>query len=137
MQAVKRLPIGGKLRQLGFGYAAVYAGVDVPLLGGVGGIDVARYVEVVAVGLDFAFGHDAREFWDFAALGYAIDNALDVARLHMVVFALFDEVFGGVDHQNVVALALLAQDDDDGGNACAEKDVGRQSDDGVDMVVFD
>ena len=41
-------------------------------------------------------------------MGYAIDNALDVACLQMVVFAHFDEMLGGVNHQHVVTFALLA-----------------------------
>ena len=69
-------------------------------------------------------------------MGHAIDNALDVACLQMVFFAYLDEILGSVNHQHVVTFALLAQNHDDGGNAGAEKDIGRQPDNGINMIVF-
>ena len=86
----------------------MHGGENIPLLRWFGRIDVTRNVEVVAVCHNFGFRHNAGEFRQFPAMGHAIDNALDVACLQMVVFAHFDEMLGGVNHQYVVTFALLA-----------------------------
>jgi hypothetical protein len=55
----------------------------------------------------------------------------------LVLVAAAHELGGGVDEQRgVVALGLL-QHDDAGGNRGAEEEVGRQLDDGIDVVVVD
>ena len=73
---------------------------------------------------------------DALTLYKGIGNALDVGGAELVVFALLGVPLGGVNDKYILALALLAQHHNDGGNARAKENVGGQTDDGVNVVVL-
>ncbi len=117
--------------------AAEQGGVEIPAFGGFGGIDIARDVEVVVVGLEFGFGDEAAEVGEGEPPEDGIGDFFDVGGAEPVIFSFFDEAFGGIYDEEVAVLPLLAEEEDDGGDAGAEENVGGQADDGFDVVIFD
>ena len=66
-----------------------------------------------------------------------IENTRDVRIGELVFVALVDKLVRGVDKERRVILLALFQNNDAGGDADPEKEVGGQLDDGVDVVVVD
>ena len=92
------------------------------------GIDVARDVEVeVVLHRDLVKRHHARVAVNFGLRGEAVHDPVDILRAQAVLVAVFDEPFGGVDHEDrpLVRAASFVDHDDTGGDARAIEQVGR------------
>ena len=63
---------------------------------------------------------------------------MDVLRAQAVLVAVFDEAFGGVDHEDALARGgvFLVQHDDAGRDAGAVKEIRRQADDALDVAAL-
>ena len=68
---------------------------------------------------------------------YRVGDPLDVGGPELVVLSDFHKALGRVNEQHVVAVAALFEHHDDGWDAGAEEDIGRQANDRVDVVLFD
>ena len=115
----------------------MHSGVQVYRLRRQGGRDVAWDVQVVVVGANLVAGHYPSEVRHVHAVVNGIDDALDVTGAQVVVLALLDEALGGIDEQHVIAVTFLLEHHDDGRDTGAVEDVGRQADNGIDVVGFD
>ena len=102
-----------------------------------GGVDIARDVEVVVVlrVRDLGQRHHARVAVDLGLLVEDVDDLVDVLAAQAVLVAVLDEALGGVDHEHAGAPGgvLLVEDDDAGRDAGAVEEVGRQADDAFDV----
>ena len=130
------LPIALERVDLDLRHAAEHGSVHVPVFGGRARVHIARDVEVIVVGADLVDGDQATELVDGRVRCHGVDDTLDVACSQLVVLTLFHKVLGGVHHQDVTRLTLLAQHHDDGRNARTEEDVGRKPDDCLNMAVL-
>ncbi|MNP07861.1 hypothetical protein D3C76_999050 [compost metagenome] len=113
--------------------------VDVLSILRLGTVDVTRQVEIEVVLriADFVEGHHsgiARVACIQSDKG--IDNLVHVLIAQAILRAVLDEALGGIDHENAFARTgvFLVQDQDASGNACAEKQVGRQADNGFEVT---
>ena len=130
------LPVAFERVDLGLRHAAEHGGVHVPAFGGRARVHIARDVEVIVVGTDLVDGNQAAELVDGRVRCHGVNDTLDVTCPQLVVLALFHEVLGGVHHQDVARLALLAEHHDNGRDTGAEEDIGRKSNDCLNMAVL-
>ena len=122
--------------QFGLGNAAKHGSVNVPALSLFGRVHIAGNVQVVIVLNDLRTGYSACELFDFLrAFLVSIHNAFDVTGTQLVVFAVLLKTLRRINNQNVRILFILPQYHDDGGNACAEENIGGQTDDCINVVV--
>ncbi|CAB0686084.1 hypothetical protein FRC0061_00747 [Corynebacterium diphtheriae] len=91
----------------------------------------------MVVGANLVAGHDLSEVRYVNAVTHGIDDALDVAGTQVVVLTLLNKALRGVDEQHVIVVALLLEHHDDCRDTGAVEDVGRQANDGVDVVGLD
>ena len=111
------------------GDAALQVAVDVLNVFRFAAVDVPRQVEVVVVLGVFDFRD--RDHASVAWIGFilpveSVNDAVDVLLAEPVFVSVFDEAFGGVDHEDALAGggALLVEDDDARWDAGAVKEVG-------------
>lgn len=130
----KGLPIGREVVDFALGDAAKHGAVDVVMLDGVAAVNVARNIEVVFVAADFVATHFARIAHLCTTFAIGVGDFLDVAGTEAVLLALLDKTLAGIDDENALITAVFLQDHDERGDARSEEDVGRQADDGVDVV---
>ncbi|CRH93853.1 Uncharacterised protein [Chlamydia trachomatis] len=135
-QARPSVPIPLKLIDFTSGNPAEHARVDVPALGSIRRVHIARDVQVVVVGADLIKRDEAAEAFDALTLTHDVGDSLDVTCAQFVVLADLLKALGGVHDQHIGLFALLAQHHDDCGDTGSEEDVGRQADDGLDMAVL-
>ena len=129
-------PVGRQVLQFGLGNAAKHRSVNVPALSLFGRVHIAGNVQVVIVLNDLRTGYSACELFDFLrAFLVSIHNAFDVAGTQLIVFAVLLKALRRINNQNVRILFILPQHHDDGGNACAEENIGGQTDDCINVVV--
>lgn len=110
---------------------------DVDFFGGVLGFDVAGNAEVDAVGENIGVGDQFGEMGFFLAGHVSPVDALDVGFTEFVLVALVDEIFSGVDEEDVVGCLALLDDDDAHGDADAEKEIIGHLDDSINEIVGD
>ena len=136
-QRRQRVPI--LLHRIDFGIrnTAKHGGVDVERLGCLARIHVAWNVEVVAVLSYLLTAHLAGEARNILAVAHGVGYLLDVAGTELVLLAFLDKSLACVDDEHVVIITMLLEHHHEGRNACAEEDVGWQTDDGVDVVLLD
>ena len=129
-------PVGRQVLQFGLGNAAKHRSVNIPALSLFRGIHIPGDVQVVIVLNDLRTGYSACELFDFLrAFLVSIHNAFDVAGTQLIVFAVLLKALRRINNQNVRILFILPQHHDDGGNACAEENIGGQTDDCINVVV--
>ena len=116
--------------------------LDFPLISHfllVEGIHITRDIQVVVVLLDLAPLGGAAELGDALPFPVGADDALDVLGAELVLIAHLFKALTGVDEDDVVGiLSLLFQHQNAGGDAGAVEDVGREADDGIEVIaIFD
>ncbi len=116
-------------------------GVDVVQILRFGRIDVARQVEVVVVLWigDVGHGNKTRIARDLDPAGERVDDLMDVLLAQPVFRPVLREPFRRVDHEDRLARrgVALVEHDDAGGNAGAVEQVGRETDDPLEIAVPD
>ena len=85
---------------------------------------------------DFITGNCTRVSGNRLSLAYRIGNTFDVTFAQLVVFSFLDKTLRGIDNQHVVIVAMLFEHHDEGRNTCAKEDIGRQSDNGIDVILL-
>ena len=102
-------------------------------------VDVARQVEIELVLLNLLERNHTRVFRNIETLGEGIDDPVDVLLAQAVLGAVFHEAAAGVDHEDALASVgiLLVDHHDAGRNAGAVKQVGRQTNDALDVSLAD
>ena len=132
------LPVAPQGIDISLGDAAAQVAKDVLNILRLGAVDVARQVEVEVVlrVADLVEADHTRVTWHIEHARIGIDDLVDVLVAQAVFRAVFDEAFGGIDHENAFARGgvLFIQHQDAGGNAGAIKQVGRQADDGLEVA---
>ncbi|OQB36471.1 MAG: hypothetical protein BWY09_01923 [Candidatus Hydrogenedentes bacterium ADurb.Bin179] len=93
-------------------------------------------IEIVLRVADFACGHHARIPRHFHLAGKGVHNAVDVPGTEPVFVAVFHEPLGGVYHEDAFTGmgVFFVQHKNTGGDAGAIKEIGRQSDDSLDIA---
>src|SRR5579871_3692312 len=116
----------------------------VDLLFRLGGVHVARNVEVVLVILDLRVRGEVRVLVDFSARAVRVDHLLNVLIGHEVLRFAGRELLAGVNEEDVsadlVRTALLArpvEDQDGDGYTRGREQIGGQTDHSVEQVLFD
>lgn len=141
--AGKHLPVRGQAVDVGVGDAALQMRLDVLHVFRGGRVDVARQIEVEAVGLDLGQRRQARIPGDFQLAGEGVDDLVDVLRPQAVLVAVVDEATASIDHKNAAVAksapsrAFLVQHQNAGGDAGAVEQVGGQADDALDETLLD
>ena len=104
--------------------------VDIHSLACIGLFDIRRDGDIVVVLRNFAVLHQSGEMRIVLAGDERIENTRDVRIGELVFVALVDKLVRGVDKERRVILLALFQNNDAGGDADPEKEVGGQLDDG-------
>ncbi len=111
--------------------------LDVDDLAGVLLLHIRGDRNVVVVGADLIVRHQLGDVFVVVARNKPVQDELLVLRHQLVLVADAPELLGAVDEQDRVVRFRLLQDNDAGGDGGAEEEVGRELDDGVDVVVVD
>ena len=100
-------------------------------------VDVARQVQVELVALDLLERNHARIFIDLQPLVEHIHDLVNILRAQAVLGTILHVARAGVDHEDAFAglCILLVDHDDAGGDARAIKQIGRQTDDALDVAL--
>ena len=77
-----------------------------------------------------------REFINIGARSYSVYNFFNIAGTQHIVFAHFGKAFGSINYKYIGVIAFLFKHHNNGWYTGAEKDVGRQADNSIDVVVF-
>ena len=85
---------------------------------------------------DFITGHCTGISGNRFAVAYCIGNTFDITFAQLVVFPFLYKTLRGIDNQHVVIVTMLFEHHDESRNTCAEEDIGRQSDNGIDVVLL-
>ena len=112
---------------------------DIHLLFLLKGIDVPRNIEIVFVFGNFRAAGDVGVFVYGHSLAVSLNYPGDFHVLpEFILVLVLLEVTAGINKEDVGALAPVTTEDEDGGrDPGAKKTVGRQTDDGVEEVLFD
>ena len=141
-QAGHDLPVAAKRIQISLGDAAAQVAVDVLQILWLGAVDVAREVEVevvLRVG-DFRDRHHAGVARvAFILPGEGVNDLVEVLLAQPVFWAILLEALGGINHEDAFACGgvFLVQHKDAGRDAGAEKEIGWQTDDGLEVAGAD
>ena len=135
-QRRKCVPIFLKFVNLTVRNASEYGGIDVELLNRVAGIYITRYIQIVTVLTDFITGHYTGISGNRFAVAYRIGNTFNITFAQLVVFSFLDKTFRGIDNQHVVIVTMLFEHHNEGRNTCTKENIGRQSDNGIDVVLL-
>ena len=116
---------------------AIVGSLHVDLLLTHGSTDVAGNIEIVVFLLDLLHLHPPGVAGLYLTRLVGLDDLVDMLGLELVLPFSFLKVLGGVDEENIVRLFALLEHQDTHGNTGGVEEVGRQSDDGVDVAVFE
>ena len=141
-QAGHDFPVIAKRIEVALGDAAAQVAIDVLQILRLGAVDVAREVEVVVVlGVgDFRDGHQAGVARvAFILTGEGVDDLVEVLLAEAVLRAVFLEALGRINHEDALAGGgvFLVEHQDAGGDARAVKEIGRQTDDRLQVTRAD
>ena len=100
------------------------------------GIDIAWDIEVVFVTTNLIPAYLSRISLYRLSLTISIGNLLHVTCTEFVLFAILHETFAGIDDEHTFAATVLLQNHDECRNAGTKEDVGRKTDDGIDIVLL-
>ena len=135
-QRRKCVPIFLKFVNLTVRNASEYGGIDVELLNRVAGIYITRYIQIVTVLTDFITRHCTGISGNRFAVAYRIGNTFDVTFAQLVVFPFLYKTLRGINNQHIVIATMLFEHHDEGRDTCTKEDIGRQSDNGIDVVLL-
>ena len=116
--------------------ASEHGGIDVELLNRITGIYITRDIQIVTVLTDFITGHCTGVSGNRLSLAYRIGNTFDITFAQLVIFSFLNKTLRGIDNQHVVIVTMLFEHHNEGRNTCAEENIGRQSDNGIDVVLL-
>lgn len=97
-------------------------------------LNVAVDGEVVTIVGDVGIADECGTVRRVGAGDVPLHDMPDILRHEFVLVALVLELLGGINEQRLVVALVLLEDDDAGGNADAEEEIGGELDDGVDIV---
>jgi hypothetical protein len=127
------------LRKLGFdGVDLLLHGGDVDLLFLLEGVHVAGDVEVeVVLVADLGDGGAVGVLLDIRERAEGGDDLVEVGLAQAGLVLRVLELAAGVDEENIRRLLALVEDQDGGGDAGAEEEIGGQADDAFEEVFLD
>ena len=100
-------------------------------------IYITRNVEIIVVLSYFLQCGKMTVLFYFLALTIGVNNLLDMLRTELVLCLDLLKLLAGINKQDVVILlTAFLEHQDTGRDACAIEDVGRQTDDGIHIVLF-
>jgi hypothetical protein len=94
---------------------------------GHGSVEAERFIKLM------------RRLEAFSGIRVLTHNLVDVLGAQAILVPVFDETLGGVDHENALAVGgvFLVQHDDAGRDAGPVEEVGRETDDALDVTTSD
>lgn len=112
---------------------------DVDLLAGVSRLDVGGHGEVVVPGGDIVLIHHGDDVRDILLPPEELHDTLDLLVGEDVLIGLLGKevLTAGVDELDPRVGLVLGEDEDIGGDGGAVEEVGRQGDDGLDVILPD
>ena len=92
--------------------------------------------KVVAIVTDFVTAHHTSVAWDGFAVANAVGNATHIAGTKFIALAILHKALAGIDDQHIVVVTMLLEHHDKGWNTRAEEDVGRQTDNDINIITL-
>ena len=130
------VPIFLKFINLAVRDASKHGSINIKFFYRLAGIYITRNIQIITVSTDFITGHCTGISGNRFAVAYRIGNTFDVTFAQLVVFPFFDKTLRSIDNQHIVIVTMLFEHHDESRNTCAKENIGRQSDNGIDVILL-
>ena len=115
--------------------ASKHSGINIKFFYRLAGIYITRNIQIVTVSTDFITRH-CTEYPGIVLRSRTVSAIRLMSHSRSLLFPFLYKTLRGIDNQHIVIVTMLLEHHDEGRDTCAKEDIGRQSDNGIDVVLF-